>query len=89
MKKDVNVVKEFVSHNKIFTATFIKKDGSVRVMNCRRGVKKGVKGVGMSYDPYQKNLLPVYDMQKGAFRMINISTIQELKSNKQTISFND
>lgn len=87
MKKDVNVVKEFVKNNKIFTATFVKKDGSVRVMNCRRGVTKGVKGVGMSYDPYEKNLLPVYDMQKGAFRMININTITELKGNGQTINF--
>jgi hypothetical protein len=89
MKKDVNVVREFVKNNKIFTATFIKKDGTVRVMNCRRGVKKGVTGAGMNYDPYEKNLLPVYDMQKGGFRMININTITELKGNGQTISFNE
>ena len=87
MKKDVKVVKEFVKNNKIFTATFIKKDGTTRVMNCRRGVTKGVTGVGLAYDPYEKNLLPVYDMQKGGFRMININTITELKGNGQIIKF--
>jgi len=87
MTKDVNVVREFVKNNKIFTATFIKKDGTTRVMNCRRGVTKGVTGVGLAYDPYEKNLLPVYDMQKGGFRMININTITELKGNGQIIKF--
>jgi len=87
MIKDVNVVREFVKNNKIFTATFIKKDGTTRVMNCRRGVTKGVTGVGLAYDPYEKNLLPVYDMQKGGFRMININTITELKGNGQIIKF--
>lgn len=87
MTKDVNVVREFVKNNKIFTATFTKKDGTTRVMNCRRGVTKGVTGVGLAYDPYEKNLLPVYDMQKGGFRMININTITELKGNGQIIKF--
>ena len=87
MTKDVNVVREFVKNNKIFTATFIKKDGTTRVMNCRRGVTKGVTGVGLAYDPYEKNLLPVHDMQKGGFRMININTITELKGNGQIIKF--
>jgi hypothetical protein len=47
-------------------------------MVCRRKVTKGVKGVGMSYNPSDYNLIPVYDMSKG-FRMINASTITELK----------
>jgi len=87
MQKKVDQIRKFVDNNKVFTAKFIKKDGSERVMNCRRGVTKGVKGVGMSYDPYLKNLLPVFDMQKQAFRMINISTLKELKANKQQIIF--
>ena len=63
---------------KIFTVTFIKKDGSKRVMNCRLHVRKGVKGVGMSYDPLERGLLPCFDMQKQAFRMINLKTILSL-----------
>jgi hypothetical protein len=75
--------------DKIFTVTFVKKDGSIRVMNARRGVKKGVKGVGMSYDPFSKNLIPVYDMQKEAFRMINAETILEIKADKKVYTFKE
>jgi hypothetical protein len=70
--------------NKIFTVTFIKKDGSTRIMNARRGVKKGVKGVGLNYNPIEKELISVYDMQKQAFRMINTKTITQIKANKKT-----
>jgi len=63
----------------IFSCHFIKKDGSLRKMVCRLGVQKGVKGVGMSYDPTEKGLLCVYDMQKLAFRMINLRTIVRLQ----------
>lgn len=49
----------------LFSVDFVKRtDGQIRTMNCRRGVKKGVKGVGQAYDPKAKNLLTVYDMQK-------------------------
>lgn len=71
-------VQEFIKEvgdTKIFTVEFIKKDGTLRKMNARLGVKKGVKGVGMAYKPTERNLLPVYDMQKQAFRMVNISTL--------------
>lgn len=65
--------------NQIFSVEFIKKDGSLRKMVARMGVTKGVSGVGMKYDPISKGLLPVYDMQKHSYRMINIETIQLLK----------
>lgn len=53
----------------LFTVDFVKRtakpgEPSLRTMNCRRGVKKGVKGVGQSYDPAKHNLLTVFDMQK-------------------------
>jgi hypothetical protein len=75
---DVIKVRKQLSGGKIFTVTFVKKDGSVREMNARLGVKKGVKGVGMSYDPIERGLLPVYDMQKDGFRMINCKTIKKI-----------
>jgi hypothetical protein len=65
--------------NKIFSVTFIKKDGSTRRMVARLGVRKGVKGVGMSFSPSEKNLMVVFDMHKRGFRMINLETIVELK----------
>jgi hypothetical protein len=58
-----------------FTVTFIKKDGTTRVMNARFGVKKYLKGGELPYDPIAKGLLPVFDVQKGEYRMINTSTL--------------
>lgn len=63
-----------------FSVLFVKKDGSLREMVARLGVTKGVKGVGRNYDEIKKfNLLTVYDVQKKAFRRIQLGTIKELK----------
>ena len=67
------------AQNTIFSVTFIKKDGSVRTMVARLHVKKGLNGKGMAYNPVDKGLLPVWDMQKNGFRMINLKTVTELK----------
>ena len=69
------------SEGKIFSAIFLKKDGTVRRMRCRLSVKKGVTGKGMAYNPIKRGLLPVFDMDKNAFRMININTLTSLKVN--------
>ena len=80
-------IAEAQSHT--FGAVFTKKDGSERKMSCRRGVRKGVSGVGMKFDPISKGLLPVYDMNvqtedgKGAFRMLNLNTLKTLTINKK------
>jgi hypothetical protein len=69
---------------KIFTATFTKKDGTVRVMNARLGVKKYLKGGSLAYDAELKGLIPVYDMQSEGYRTINVNTISKLKIGKNT-----
>lgn len=74
---------------RIFTVEFIKRtDGKLRRMTCRRGVRKGVKGVGMSYDPLSKGLLTVYDVEKQAFRMINLADLISLKMGRRTFIWN-
>ena len=67
------------AQNTIFSIEFIKKDGTVRNMVARLNVKKGVNGKGLSYDPIAKGLLPVWDLQKNAFRMINMKTVTKLQ----------
>ena len=67
------------SKGKFFSAIFIKKDGTLRTMNCRLGVKKYLKGGTLKFNPSNKGLVVVCDMQKKAYRMININTIQYLK----------
>jgi hypothetical protein len=62
-----------------FTVTFIKKDGTTRVMNARLGVKKYLKGGELPYDPIEKGLLPVFDAKKNEYRMINLGTIISAK----------
>lgn len=60
------------------TVTFTKKDGSVRVMNCRLGVTKHLKGGECTLD--REKFLIVYDMQSKGYRSINRSTIISVKA---------
>ena len=65
---------------KIFTVSFIKRTtGELRVMNCRLGVKKHLKGGVQVYDPKEYALLTVFDMQKKAYRSISLDAIVSVK----------
>lgn len=64
---------------KFFSAGFIKKDKSIRTMICRLGVTKNLTGKGMSYNPIEKRVLPVFDCAKQSYRMINLKTVFMLK----------
>lgn len=61
---------------KFFTVTFIKKDGSVRVMNCRLGVKKHLKGGTSTLDA--EKFLTVWDTQAKGYRAVNFDTVQSV-----------
>lgn len=66
------------TQGRFFSAFFYKKDLTLREMVCRRGVKKGLAGGVLRYDPAQRGLLPVYDMQVkvgNARRMVNLDTL--------------
>ena len=65
------------SKGKIFTVTFTKKDGSTRVMNCRLGVTKHLKGGESTLNPNE--YITVYDMQNKGYRAINRQTIIDVK----------
>lgn len=76
------------TRGKIFSATFIKKDGTLRKMTARLGVKKGVTGEGLKFNPRERSLVVVYEMSKRSFRMINLNTIQSITFKNQTLNFN-
>lgn len=76
------------TRGKIFSATFIKKDGTLRKMTARLGVRKGVTGAGLKFDPRERSLVVVYEMSKKSYRMINLSTIKSITFKKQTLNFN-
>jgi hypothetical protein len=75
---------------KIFTVTFIKRtDGSVRVMNARLGVKAYLKGGTLPYNPEEKGLIPVFDIQKRSYRMISLDSILVLKTGNKEYEIKD
>ena len=65
------------SNGKIFTVTFTKKDGTIRVMNCRLGVTKYLKGGSSTLNP--DKFITVYDLQSEGYRAINKDAIINLK----------
>ena len=65
--------------NSIFSVVFLKKDGTIRKMLCRFGVKKHLKGGKLAFNPLERALLVVFDMQKEAYRMVNLNTISNIK----------
>jgi hypothetical protein len=67
------------SKGKIFSAIFIKKDGTVREMNCRTGVKKYLRGGSLSYNPSDYLNIPVFDLVKKAYRTIKCDNLISFK----------
>ena len=72
-----------VTNGKIFSSTFIKKDGSHRLLTGRLKVTKGLKenAKPRPYDPNKYNLICVYDMMAEGYSMLNINTITKLSIN--------
>ena len=74
----VNLIRQ--TRGGFFGVVFIKKDGSLRTMNARLGVRKDIKGIG------KVSILPrhiiVWDRTKGGYRKINVTTIQSLSANR-------
>ena len=62
----------------IFSVVFLKKDGTIRKMLCRFGVKKHLRGGKLAFNPLERALLVVFDMQKEAYRMINLETLMSI-----------
>jgi hypothetical protein len=80
---------EAAKQGRIFTVDFIKRtNGELRTMVCRRGVRKGITGRGMNYDPLSKALLTVFDVQKNAYRMISLDNLVSLKMGGKTWRWN-
>ena len=72
-----------VTNGKIFSSTFIKKDGSHRLLTGRLKVTQYLKenAKPRPYEPNKYNLICVYDMKAEGYRMININTLTKLSIN--------
>ena len=78
--KAKELIKE--SKGKIFAATFIKKDNTIRTLTSRTGKQYTPTGRAAPYKAEDYNLIPLYDMRKKAFRMLNLKTLITLSINK-------
>ena len=71
------LAKKLEQANGFVTVTFLKKDGTIRKMNCRMGVTKHLKGGESTLDG--ERYVTVFDVSKGAYRAVNRETILEVK----------
>jgi hypothetical protein len=77
--------KELIKESKglIFSTTFIKKDNTIRTLTSRTGKQyKSKTGRKAPYKAENYDLIPLYDMRKKAFRMLNPNTLITLSINK-------
>lgn len=65
------------TEGRFFTVSFLKKDGSLRVLNGRLGVEKYLKGGECTLD--RTKFVIVYDIQSKGYRAVNRDTIQSVK----------
>lgn len=79
------------SDGKMVTVQFVKKDGTLRTLNGRLGVKKHLKGGVSTLNPAQ--YVTIYDVQNKGYRAVNRKTIVGLRigglivTNKGVLSY--
>jgi hypothetical protein len=73
------------TNGKFFTVVFEKLDKTLRTLNGRTGVTKGVKGTQKSPAAHAGNPFKViWDAQIEAFRMVNLATVRSITFNHTT-----
>jgi hypothetical protein len=68
---------------------FQKKDGTMREMVCRRGVRKYLRGGELPYDPKSRLLIPVFEVSSREYRMVNIASLVSFKVSGETYIVQD
>jgi hypothetical protein len=81
----MKLCKTYLDNGRFFSVTFRKKDGSLRKMIARRGVKRNLQG-NPRYNPADYNLLVVWSINDEAYRSINLNTVLEVKAAGLTFS---
>jgi hypothetical protein len=68
---------EIIKSKKIFSAEFVKKDGSIRKIVGRTGVKKHLKpnAKPQAYNPKERGYITIFDFQKKDYRLVNLQTL--------------
>lgn len=74
------------SNGKFVAVTFIKKDGSMRTINGRLGVKKYLKGGKSNLDA--SKFITIYSMADNGYRAVSRDTIQSVTLEGVTVTKN-
>jgi len=74
-KEAKHLLTKMQKDNRMFSLEFLKKDGTKRVMLARFNVTKGLTGKGAKYNGEDYNLMSVYDMNKSAYRSVQLERL--------------
>ena len=80
------VLNKVSKNGRIFGATFTKKDGSLRTMNCRLGVTKHLTG-GKNTKEHLDNYVTGYSINDKGYRTLNLDTLRALSGFGQDYEF--
>jgi hypothetical protein len=81
---DIQEFKNEVKGN-FFRACFVKKDGTMREITARFGVKKYLKGGELTYNPEERGYIVVFDVEKKEYRTINMEKLIYLRYNGKEV----
>lgn len=77
------------SKGKLMTVVYKKKNGQLRVLNTRTGVKQNITGKGLAYDPEKYGYVIAWDMQKRNYRTVNPETASKLNAMGKTYTIKE
>ena len=84
--KKVKTIRDIINQSggHICSVIFVKMDGTVRKMNFRRKVSKGVNGKGLKYNPSSVGNMIVWEMKsdgKKCWKTIKLKNVMSLNAN--------
>jgi hypothetical protein len=84
-------VKDFLkkTNGHFFSVEFVKKDGTVRKLVGRTGVKKYLKGGENKVEGPGRPYVTVYDVQNKGYRTVNANTVQSIKFGNDVLLVED
>lgn len=84
--RKIETIKKVSKRGKIFSVVFRKKNGDERVMSCRTGVKKHLKG-GRNTVAHLKKYITVFSINDKGYRNVNLNTLHTVKGGGNVYSF--
>lgn len=68
---------------KTISIAYRKKNGTLRLLNTRTGVRSNITGAGLKYNPDDFGYIILWDLQKNGYRTVDLDTIERVKAGGQ------